>query len=422
MDVMQKSTAHEAVYLLTAEQITKEMRFSEFEAVLDRYISVPEFGNKVVKGIYVAVDAELQPIAGVLFALPFDGKGLADPKWHLNLTSLVKHAAIKIANFPVVERESYQGDKRDRGLLWSPKSQQAGEKVVSLVLSRLAENQLGLKVAKKVTEVHVEPTVSAAQAPAQWQEVELQLRQQKDALQARVSELEEKIQAEQGKNLSLERHYQKFIQEKDEKLALLNQKLSGSKQEAEAHAKLSARSQARLVEAEEALESITERYESILAEQSEKLQQLEDKNDQDLISKLKKQNNRLSIDREYFDGMRQKLEQQLAHSREQLQDAIEQSAEGLLKRLQGSDVEMVVYQPGAGHTAIPPKRLIDYLDDPYAWAAEHCGVSRAHYLAWLEHFDRPVCQECGKPAQRVSSPIDFDPQKDTYCSLHKQAL
>ncbi|WP_158584021.1 hypothetical protein [Salinibius halmophilus] len=419
---MQKFVAYEAVYLLTNETITKEMRFSEFEAVLDRYISVPEFINKVVKGIYIAADDQISPMHAVLFALPFDGKGLADARWHLNLSTMAPMLNAQLCGIPIVQREGYQGEKKDVPLLWTPKTQVLGEKALGSVLGRLKENRLGFNIVRKSATTEPVPEPIAAQPPEQWKEVELQLRQKKDELAKQIDELNQALETEQGKNLSLERHYQKFIQEKDEKLSLLNQKLKLAQQEGEAHAKLSARSQAKLIEAEEALESLTERYEAMIAAQSEKLQALEAKNDAELIHRLKQQNQRLAIDREYLDGVKQKLETQLEHTREQLQQAVDQSAEGLLKQLQGSDVEMVVYHPGSGHTAIAPKRLMEYLDDPQAWAAEHCGVSKEHYLAWLEHFDRPVCKECGKPAARVNNPIDFDRDKDVYCMLHKQAL
>lgn len=415
---MQKFVAYEAVYLLTADHITKEMRFSEFEAVLDRYISVPEFINKVVKGVYVAADDQIAPLHAILFAIPFDGKGLADARWHLNLAALANAVNAKFCGVPVLQRQGYQGDARDLPLLWTPKTQEAGERVLARVFDRLAENRLGFKVVSK-TQVQA-PTPAAA--PAQWQALEQSLRAQLEALQTQVAQRQTELDAAQAKTLSLERHYQKFVQEKDEKLSLLSQKLKRSQAEAEAHAKLSARSQTKLIEAEEALENVTERYESMLAAQHQKLQALEAKNDDELIQRLKQQNQRLMIDREYFDGLKQKLEKQLNYTREQLQQAIEHSSEGLLKRLQRSDVEMVVYQPGAGHTAVAPKRLIEYLDDPQAWAAEHCGVSKSHYLAWLEHFDRPVCSVCGKPAARVNNPVDFDLNTDVFCTLHKQAL
>ena len=99
----------------------------------------------------------------------------------------------------------------------------------------------------------------------------------------------------------------------------------------------------------------------------------------------------------------------------------------MLKRLKELEVVYVVYHPGAGHVTMTSDEILRYIDNPNAFVAAKCYVTEEQYLAWLEHFENPVCkhvnaqgQICAAPVDKVSIPSDFEPGVDDHCSRHQE--
>lgn len=91
----------------------------------------------------------------------------------------------------------------------------------------------------------------------------------------------------------------------------------------------------------------------------------------------------------------------------------------IIDRMEQAEVMSVVFHPGAGHLNLQPHQLLDYLEDPMAYAAHHIGLSKAQYLIWLKHHDRPNCVVCDEPVPLIGNPTIFDDQMDIYCDQHK---
>ena len=91
----------------------------------------------------------------------------------------------------------------------------------------------------------------------------------------------------------------------------------------------------------------------------------------------------------------------------------------LVQLMQDNEVMSVVFHPGAGHLNLQAHQLLDYLDDPIAYAAHHISLSKAEYLVWLKHHDHPQCVVCDAPVALIGNPKIFDGHRDIYCDEHK---
>ena len=88
-------------------------------------------------------------------------------------------------------------------------------------------------------------------------------------------------------------------------------------------------------------------------------------------------------------------------------------------------MSFVVCHPGVEDLLLPLSEAQRYLQDPLEYIAAHCGVSKAHYEAWLEHWRMPVCaaaaaeQRCGKTLEPVSQPASFIAGVSDRCETHR---
>ena len=89
----QSSEQLEAVFLFDGDQISREMLYSEFEAILDGFIPVPDYAGRMAKAVYVRINSRLCITAAVFFVLEFDVKGMIDRRWNVPLQQLAEAAA-----------------------------------------------------------------------------------------------------------------------------------------------------------------------------------------------------------------------------------------------------------------------------------------------------------------------------------------
>ena len=82
----------EAILFFDHRGISKSMLYSDFEAILDGMVGVPEFADKEVRGAYCVVNGQLKVRGLVLFTIDFDEDGMADTTWNVPLRHLVEHA------------------------------------------------------------------------------------------------------------------------------------------------------------------------------------------------------------------------------------------------------------------------------------------------------------------------------------------
>src|SRR5690606_15573184 len=148
------------------------MLYSEFEAILDGFIPVPDYAGSLAKAVYLRINSRLCITAAVFFVLKFDGKGMIDRRWNVPLQQLAASAArgpdlgagpIRLACFSQCPIEW------QRKNLWDPQMQPGCN---SFVLMRKALKQNRLQLAFKTRPA--EPAQEKLVAEARQQEQQLQ--------------------------------------------------------------------------------------------------------------------------------------------------------------------------------------------------------------------------------------------------------
>ena len=79
----------EAVFLYQGTQISRELLYPEFEAILDGFIPFPDFANSTAKAAYLQIDSSLLVRGIVFFLVSFDGTGMVDRRWNVPLRQLI---------------------------------------------------------------------------------------------------------------------------------------------------------------------------------------------------------------------------------------------------------------------------------------------------------------------------------------------
>ena len=82
----------EAVFFFGRKGITKEMRYTEFEAVLDGVVGMTGLTSREVQAAYLKITPSLEVHSVVLFLIEFDDRGFADQDWNIPLRHLADTA------------------------------------------------------------------------------------------------------------------------------------------------------------------------------------------------------------------------------------------------------------------------------------------------------------------------------------------
>lgn len=91
----------------------------------------------------------------------------------------------------------------------------------------------------------------------------------------------------------------------------------------------------------------------------------------------------------------------------------------MISKMEANEVMSVAFHPGVGHINLQASQLMDYLEDPVAYAAHMVSLSKSQYKVWLKHHDHPNCQVCNDEVPLIGNPKIFDAQLDVYCDQHK---
>ncbi len=118
------------------------------------------------------------------------------------------------------------------------------------------------------------------------------------------------------------------------------------------------------------------------------------------------------------------------HQKIQAQDAAANKvAAEVIEGLSTAGLQFVTYQFACGPVAIAPADLRAFTKDPSAFMAARYGVTPAHYQAWLQHYQMPLCltataegDACGKPLLRTLEPVHFTPGVSDRCAHHNHLL
>lgn len=432
------SMVSEAVLFYGDKGVTKSMLYSDFEAILDRMVGVPEFAGKEIKCAYCAVDGQLRVVAAVLFLIDFDDQGLADPGWNIPLRHLAEHAAqgpdlgagaIQLAcrsQCPVAWHQDQ---------LWDPAMKPGAN---DFVFMRDTIRQRGAKMGLLWEEEQTEPPAKGrgqsdvptlqsggdiptvkTEKPAQAKpddEERMRLARTIKELRLRVQTLENKHedelaqiryahqQKEEILSTQLEKVLMQFKTLKSQNAALKEK--SESLKEQVGSLNRSLESQARQSEDEGSeIEILTEQYRVALE------QRLEEER-----ARLSEELHTREMEILNRDERISELEQEVQDARRDQIKMANSGAEKLLEKLQNLGLNFIAFHPGAGHISINASEISDYMQNPIAFAARKCLVTEEHYRAWLAHYENPVCnvevgeqQVCGKRVIRVDAPNQFKP-------------
>ena len=103
------------------------------------------------------------------------------------------------------------------------------------------------------------------------------------------------------------------------------------------------------------------------------------------------------------------------------------TAESLSQKFTEYSVILVHIHPIVGHISIRAHDFVDFVSDSDAFIAKYLGVDKEHYLAWMEHCNKPVCTVCDASDEPnyqtipiVSTASEFEIGVHDRCEQHRE--
>lgn len=420
-----KSDYYEAVVFFNKKGILKEMRYSEFEAVLDGVVGISEFSGKEMSSCYLHISTQLNVTACVLFLIDFDNKGNADSDWNIPLQHLASNGGqgpdlgegpIKLACKSQCSVSWHQGE------LWDPDKQQD---YFLEIKSAIARNKLGFK--KIDTELSI-PTIKdvldvqakiAENQQIKHKSSDLVFKKQfaklndtyKKKMHAledlRIKEVDQIKRVMRNEKLA-DKQTILSLEQKNTQQSVLNDSLSDKYKE------LTYKFDAQSKETESVstkLQLIKDEYFEVIQKQN-----LAQKSDSEQVKLLEAE----------IESYRRKNEDLIGETagitliKEEFEIEKQQVLASFVKKLNECDLVFVAYHLGAGHITLSSDNLLEYLGDPDNFAAQKCNVTVDQYRLWVKHFERPVCEECSVPVTKIGNPQDFQEGFNDRCIRHKK--
>lgn len=440
----------EAVLFVENNRIARELLFSEFEAVLDGFVPLPDLGGQNATAVYLRINYSLHIIAAVFFRVGFDQEGYCDKRWNIPLDQLATDSARgpDLGGGPIrLACRSQCCIAWHQRNLWDP-DMSPGSNHFVLLKKTVTANRLGLKFD------------AASTAEARAEKVKQHKKdKQKDAEKTRriTQELAQKMR---GKfEQEFRDHMARMLKEQRLRILTLNSK---RKQEVQ---QIQLRHQNRVEEYRHQIRKFQETLEQQLNRnkklketidsQATKMEGLREYFEHKLKNAQLDESAQLKAMKKNFEAevaakveaatleVKEKLqmrdlelmyrsEQEASYKseiqrlREESQNLIGNSSEQLLEKLEQAGLNFVAYHPGAGHLTIPLADMSRYIENPVAYAASKCGVTADHYKEWLVHYKNPSCQAltsrgepCGRIIERVPTPGQFHTGEHDRCDNHK---
>jgi len=456
---------YEAVFFWENGRIAREMLYSEFEAILDSFVPLPEYAGKEVNATYVRISPQLKVTASVYFLIGFDGGGNADPKWNVPLVQFAEEGDTgpNLGAGPIrLACKSQCPVTWHAQNLWDPNMSADPNDFVMLrdVVKRnklhfkeipLEDDELINAPPEPQPEATPQPVAPGAGQPIYLNE-ELSdadktlaaslvqfLRKKLD--EENTSEREDMAKKQRlllaAQKTQFEDEITKLEEDHSEVLRQTQEKLQQYHNELSEKSKLSEKLKSELEEQSAAVSSAQKLFEQKLA-QNQKVGSSEvEALKENMASEMKRKVEALA--KEYSEQLAAK-EMELAYHNDEISGLkeevdqlhseravlISQGGDQFLNRLRDNDVSFVVYHAGAGHINIDLDSIGAYLENPIGYAAQSCKVTEEDYKAWLVHTESPVCQSysetkgdiCGKKLKAVMSPSLFVSGRSDRCPLH----
>ncbi|MFZ6047114.1 chromosome partitioning protein ParA [Pseudomonas sp. CR3202] len=447
MSMLKKPQQVEAVVFFNDRGICKQMLYSEFEAILDGVVGLPEFSDCQMRLAYVMINPRLQVRAVVFFYLDFDEDGRADTGWNLPLRQLAERAGrgpdlgagpIRLAcrsQCPVSWQQMH---------LWDPSLNTDCNDLTQL-RDAIKGNNLGILVEEEVPQVLDAERLQVAPEDSWYAPPEI--------TKEMAEQLAEKMEKEHRlKTAQLVRQQRlrlsSLSQQNEEAMARVRQAADQSNSALQEQIRVLQQALRQQEEANAALQDelagVSERFQADREEMNQKLRALErhSRTEADILraqfegelqtrvaAAVAEYREQLAI-RDVELACRDQVDAQLQDEVSRLRQACEalegQSGQLVMERLAQLGVVFVVYHPGAGHLTIPLADLARYQENPLAYAAAKCFVSEVQYRQWLAHYQQPTCEaslangeRCSMPIDRVEAPSRFVAGESNCCPRHR---
>ncbi len=446
----------EAVVFFEQQQVAREMLYTEFEAILDGYIPVPELKASRAQLAYVRINANLCVTAAVFFTLDFDAEGYADKQWNIPLQQLADSAAQGPdmgAGAIALSCRSQCSIGWQQQKLWDPEMASQRNSFSQLrkaaTGNRLAlmfepEAAIAAPAASVAASPAAEPAAPAgtAEPPSAELSALLQQQLQQDIEQEYRSRLAQKVKEQRLHVASLKSQHQADVQslqvQQQQRVEQWQSQLQQQQQQLQEAEALNAQLQQTLTEQAQQVEELREGFELRLssqqADEAAQLALLHDNYGLELQTKLTAATTELKqmlqvneLELAYLTEQQEAWHGEVARLREENSNLLGNSGDQLLGKLTAAGISFVSFHPGAGHLTINAEDMAAYLDNPQEYVAKTCGVSRLQYQNWLAHYQSPVCQAladngqcCGEALERVAVPSDFYAGESDRCAQHSR--
>ncbi|MCG8669060.1 MAG: hypothetical protein MI867_06570 [Pseudomonadales bacterium] len=449
------SVATEAILFFDRNGVSKEMTYSEFEAVLDGVVGLSDVAGDKVPAAYVLVDGQLKVNACVLFKIGFDRQGYADKSWNIPLRHLADTAGRgpDMGAGPIrLACKSQCSVNWHEAQLWDPIMTPDNNTFVRM-RDAVANNRLCLptsgpveSIAKVSAASENQWTMGEEPAPAAKPARKKQTRQPPVIEAPPVLSSDDDIESddymddfahydEQDMGLTesqleaLESAHRKKIASLIRQQRLHIKTMQTDHQQQMAKMKLGYEKKIQQQEIEVA--RLTNQHESLhsqniaLREQNEaQRRQLEAfKRTRDLELQKAEAHEKQQVDglrAQYEELMAQRIAEETAKLREDIElrnmelihrhevakklreelcelrrdklRLVNEGGDKFLDKLEALGVSFIAFHPGAGHISITLKDMGTYMENPIGFAADRCLVSEEHYRTWLDHYNNPTCQ------------------------------
>ena len=435
----------EAVVFFDHGHISREMLFSEFEAILDSVVPMPEFAHQTARAVYIRIDSKLHITAAVFFKIPFDAEGVADRRWNIPLQQLADGAARgpELGSGPILlSCHSQCSIDWQRKSLWNPSMTPASNSFTQL-RKAVAGNRLSLvfevdEDAQQAANIQQNIDTRGIQ-----QQLSVHYKQQfEQEFRNRMANLlkEQRLRittlTDHSKDVvqKLQREHQNRLEEYRQLISEQKQLLAGSERR---HAKLKETVEGQAVKIAGLREYFQHKLQAAETGEAEQLQSLQDSlqenYDLEMEAKIEASTTELKellemrdFELVYRHEQESSLREEIAQLRLDNQSLIGNGSDELLQKLDQSGLSFVAFHPGVGHLTIPVEDVSVYLQSPADYAANKAGVTPTHYQQWLLHYQKPVCAAlktggdlCGASIDRIMQPSEFHVGEKDRCKEHQ---
>lgn len=423
---------HSAVFFMVGHAVTRHMLFSEFEALLDGLVALPDYRDQDAKAVYCVMNKYGQVQALVFFNIYFDDDGRADTGWNIPVERLadISGRGPDLGGGPIrLACRSQCAINWHQNELWDP-DMTPGSNDFLAIKKAVSENRLRLKFQELEESV---PTLTPDVPTVTDKAIDVDLEQQKRVKLARL------LKEQRLRIRTLESQREKAAGDGDREQRII---IHAYKNEIQSLKQTVEQLRVQNEKLQEKLSSRNEQFISLqdkVTDQRNKVDELTEQlkhasgGERDAIERkkmeaelvlLREQLERRKLDLSYRDEREDLLRAELEELKES--QAESGAKQNILAKLKELEVVYTAYHPGVGHVTMSSDEIERYAENPIAYVAEKCFVTEEHYRAWLAHFEHPVCQHrdasgsrCLKAIEKISSPSDFELGVEDRCAEHK---